>query len=155
MIKQTSGKIIISVDVIVLGSNISGLYFQLNGKIYLPGEFINGLDIGLQKRDRSDPGSTLICMTENINTPCCRSRDGANVGNWYYPNGAKVLRQQEGYSPHYYRIGYSNQVRLMTFHDTVNPSGNYTCSVPDQQGFVWNSSIFIYGILFKDIVFLF
>ena len=126
------------------GSNISGLYFQLNGKRHLPGETIKLTDIGPQPHDRSNPGSTLVCITYNINPECCRTSDGANVGNWYYPNGSRVPRPHEGYS-HYYRVGYFNQVRLTRSSNTIRPSGYYTCSVPDYGGNIWNASIYLSG----------
>ena len=132
------------INIMFTGS--TNLYFQLNGNVYLPGEAINVFDVGFQPNNRSDPGSTLICMTEGINRECCRSTDGANVGNWYYPNGTKVPRPHEGYSL-YHRIGHYNQVRLLRSHDAVGTLGNYTCSVPDQQGLVWSASIFIIGIV--------
>ena len=51
-------------------------------------------DIGIQPRDRTNPGSTIVCVTTNVNTACCRKNDNnaltncttGAVGEWYYPN---------------------------------------------------------------------
>ena len=45
-----------------------------------------------------NPGSTLVCVTTNANTACCKSDDNnalnnataGAVGEWYYPNGSLV-----------------------------------------------------------------
>ena len=86
-------------------------------------------------------------MTENINPECCRSRDGANVGNWYYPDRTKVPRTHENNNSPYNRVGDFNQVRLASSKKNgFGPFGRYTCSVPDLQGHVWSASIFIKGM---------
>ena len=68
------------------------------------------------------------------------------MGNWYYPNGTEVPRPNRNYYNHFYRTGYTHQVRLGHPNDVFGPLGSYTCSVPDQQGHIWNASIFIIGI---------
>ena len=135
-------------DIIVVGSNISGLYFQLNDKVYLPGESINILEIGQQPPSRFDSGSTLICMTANINTACCRNSDGASVGSWYYPNRTEVPRPSNNYYSHFYRIGHTHQVRLTRQNNVLGPLGRYTCSVPDPQGRIWSATIIITSMVF-------
>ena len=124
--------------------NHSGLYFQLNGAIYLPGEVIKISDIGVQPDDRSNPGSTLVCMTENVNTACCRRREGISAGYWHYPNGTEVPLPKNGYSL-FYAIRYINQVRLTRQNNALGPLGSYTCSVPDPEGNIWNASIYLSG----------
>jgi len=108
--------------------------------------------IGDQPDDRSDPGSTLVCMTGNINKACCRRGDGARVGKWYYPNGTIVYPLQYYYNYNgQYTISetrYTKQVRLVRRkgNNALGPTGIYTCSVPDEHGNLWNASILITGM---------
>ena len=107
----------------------TGLYFQIGNNIYLPGQTVNISDIGEQPNyyyDRSDPGSTLICVTTNINRACCRRSDGGNVGEWYYPNGTIVNRLRNSPTDSFLRVGYAEQVRLLRKHDATRPLGVYT-----------------------------
>ena len=54
----------------------TGLYFTLHGTVYLPSDTILITDIGSDNtNNRSDPGSSLVCVTTNVNTNCCRSID--------------------------------------------------------------------------------
>ena len=51
---------------------------MLGNNIYFPGD---STDIGEQQlNNRPDPGSTLVCVTTNVNTACCRSGDNTNGG---------------------------------------------------------------------------
>ncbi len=46
----------------------------------------------------SDPGPSLVCVTSNVNTMCCRGIDhpgSGAVGNWLYPNGNIVIRNND------------------------------------------------------------
>ena len=120
---------------------------------YLPGDSVLISDIGPQPADRSDPGSTLVCVTTNVNTACCRSGDNNGVtnatagavGEWYYPNGTQVPRPS-GVVVDFARIGYTHQVRLgRVVSDSIPPLGVYTCQVPDpSSGFVYSASITIH-----------
>ena len=50
--------------------------------MYLPGDTILITDIGSDNiNDRSDPGSSLLCVTTNVNTHCRRSADNPNGEN--------------------------------------------------------------------------
>ena len=61
-------------------------------------------DIGPQPLNHSDPGSTFVCVTLNINTTCCKDGDNENisnampgaVGEWHYPNGTLVPHRGRG-----------------------------------------------------------
>ena len=87
-------------QLLLLGSPSVGLYFMLNGMIHSPGDSVHISDIGPHPADRSNPGSTLVCVTTNVNSACCRDRDNNGVtsatagavGEWYYPNGTLVPR---------------------------------------------------------------
>ena len=126
---------------------------MLNGTTYLPGHSVLISDIGPQPADRSDPGTTLVCVTTNVNTACCRGGDNNGVSNatagavgeWYYPNGT-LVRRPGGKVVDFVRIGFTLQVRLArVVSDSIPPLGVYTCQVPHPSpGFVYSASIKIH-----------
>ena len=131
---------------------------MLNGEISLPGDSVLISDIGSQPDYRSYPGSTLVCVTTNTNTACCRGGDNnaltnataGAVGEWYYPDGTLVPRRS-GNVVDFARIGYTHQVRLSReVSGSTPPLGVYTCRVPEPStGVLQNAVITIYqkGIL--------
>ena len=127
-----------------------GLYFMLNGIIYLPGDSILISDIGPQPFNRRDPGSTLVCVTTNVNTACCRDDDnpsnlntGGAIGEWYYPNTTEVPSPSENVI-NFARFGYTHHVRLArVVSDSTPPPGVYTCQVPLNTNVIYNASITI------------
>ena len=107
-----------------------GLYFSLNGVMHMPGGSVSITDIGSSARS-GDPGNTLICMTSNVNTKCCRARDGGNVGEWYYPDGTIVPRNFGAPADDILtRTAFTQQVRLNRRANAVGPLGVYRCDVP-------------------------
>ena len=109
----------------------TGLYFTLNGTVYLPGDTILITDIGSENTDRSDPQSSLVCVTTNVNTHCCRTADNPNGGargEWYLPDGTKILNTQD---TNFYRTRYVQQVRLNHGNNAMSPTGVFTCEVPN------------------------
>ena len=90
----------------------TGLYFTLSGTVYLPGDTILINDIGSSNAGYSDPQSSLVCVTTNVNTHCCRGADnpnGGGIGEWYFPNGTRILNTPD---TNFYRTRYTQQVRL-------------------------------------------
>ncbi len=78
---------------------------------------------------------------------CCRRTDigmgvGA-IGNWYFPNGSAVLTLANlGQTTHtFYRVVAAQQVRLASRGAPVGLLGIYTCSVPDNNGFLVNATV--------------
>ena len=59
-----------------------------------------------------DAGSSLVCVTSNVNTNCCRGHDGGRVGEWHFPNGSIVPRYSDNPNGDFTRSGFTNQVRL-------------------------------------------
>ena len=112
-----------------------------NGSVYYNKESLNIFLVGSQPTNRSDPGSTLVCVTANVNTACCRGADNnmmtnataGAVGEWYYPNGTTVPRGKNINSHlSFRRYGYENHLRLGVFNGSVsNPQGLYHCEVPN------------------------
>ena len=135
---------------LLLAPPVTGLYFELNGIIYYDGHSVLISDIGPQPADRSDPGSTLVCVTTNVNTACCRRRDNSAqvntatagaVGEWHYPNGTLVPRPNNN-PVDFARVGFTHQVRLSREVSTSSPPlGVYTCEVPDPSGVTVTASI--------------
>ena len=120
----------------------SSLYFRLNGIVYLPESIVLITAIGVSG---TDPGSSLVCVTSNVNTECCRGRDGpggsdGSVGEWYFPNGTIVPRNNAAPSANFTRRGFTHQVRLNRRNNTMSPTGMYECRVPDGDTVV-NASI--------------
>ena len=113
----------------MLGTNI----------IYLPGDSVLITDIGEQPITRSDAGSTLVCVTTNVNTQCCRNGDknnnpnGGAVGEWFYPDGSMVPRANNiGSSTNIFaRFPYTQHVRLSSVGTPTGPLGVYRCDVPN------------------------
>lgn len=118
----------------------TGLYFRLRDTLYLSGATVPITNIGganFEHNQESDSGLALVCVTSNVNTNCCRTSDGGNVGEWHFPNGTMVLRHSEvlqnGVNTRdFSRNGYTHEVRLNR-HNTaaLMPTGEYQCRVPD------------------------
>ena len=110
----------------------TGLYFTLSGTVYLPGDTILITDIGSNATtNRSDPQSSLVCVTTNVNTHCCRSADnpnGGHRGEWYFPDGTRILNTKDA---NFSRTRHTQQVRLNRRNNTMSPTGVFTCEVPN------------------------
>ena len=126
----------------ILAPPSTGLYFMLGAKIYRPGDSVVITNIGEQEAsNRSNPGSTLVCVTTNVNTACCRGNDNPNnqnpnggaVGEWFYPDGSMVPRPNNVGSAMnvFARYGYTHHVRLSSVGSPTGPLGVYRCDVPD------------------------
>ena len=94
--------------------------------MYLPGDTILITDIGSE--NTSDPGSSLVCVTTNVKPQCCRTTDGGRGGEWYFPNGTRIINTQ--YTD-FYRTRYTQQVRLNLRNNAMSPTGVFTCEVPN------------------------
>ena len=105
----------------------SGLYFTLSGTVYLPGDAILITAIGVSG---TDADSSLVCVTSNVNTQCCRGGDGGNVGEWYFPDETIVPRNSAAPSADFTRSGFTHQVRLNRRNSAMSPTGIYECIVP-------------------------
>ena len=121
----------------------SGLYFTLNGVVYLPGETVLITDIGevdgqlpfRARISRADPGRSLVCATRNVNTQCCRPSDdnprmSRRIGQWHFPDGSAVFPLGFGFN--FARRGFAQEVRLERRNNVMSPTGKYECRVPDE-----------------------
>ena len=117
-----------------------------NGKVLRSGSSLVISDIGEQPNERSEVGSTLVCVTSSINNNYCRIADRGNVGEWWNPNGALVIRDNQDMSNNIFtRVGFTEQVRLSRRSDATGPVGRYTCAVPDSSGEIITAFIIITG----------
>ena len=126
---------------------------MVENRVYLPGTSVNISDIGAQPLDdRSNPGSTLVCVTTNVNMACCRSSDNNNidaVGNWYYPNGNNMVNYTDAASrgESFTKFDQQQQLRLSSRGAPEGPLGEYRCEIPDGSGGNANARINIINIL--------
>ena len=115
-----------------------GLFFMLRDRVYQPGDTILITAVG-NESSPSDPGAALVCETSNVNTQCCRTSDGGNVGEWLFPNGSLVpgnFSVDEELAD-FTRTGFFQQVRLNRINsNALMPSGAYECRVPSENGSV-------------------
>ena len=112
---------------------------MLGNTIYFPGDTVSINDIGDQPTDRSDPGMTLVCVTTNVNTACCRNSDNNRngpLGDFLDPTKRSVPAiNSVGSASNVLFIVRSNQVfRLGIRGSPTGPLGVYMCVVPDMNG---------------------
>ena len=83
----------------------------------------------------SDPGTSLVCVTSNVNMNCCRGMDGpnnnGNLGEWHFPNKTIVPRNSGASSADFTRSAFIQEVRLNRRNNALTPNGIYECRVPD------------------------
>ena len=111
-----------------LFSGAGDVRFSLNGTTYQNNSLVTLEDIG-EWRD------ALLCETDL--TACCRSpytgETGSVIGNWFFPNGTRVLNFYANYTTHtlwdFYRTRGQMVVYLHRRRGGVN--GIYRCEIPD------------------------
>ena len=113
----------------------TGLYFTLNGTVYLHGATVFITDIGeFTSPTLEGVANSLLCVTSNVNHLCCRGSNGGNVGDWHFPNGTLVPRNSDNRFADFTRSGFTHQVRLNRRNNALTPAGNFSCKVPDLYG---------------------
>ena len=114
------------------------LYFELNGVTYESGSSILITEVGefLPSTGSFFPDSSLVCVTSEVNSQCCRRRDGGNVGEWHFPDGSMVPRRNDNPAimADFTRTAYREQVRLSRRNSALSPVGEYSCRVPREGG---------------------
>ena len=109
----------------------SHLSLSLRGVTIYNNSYINIGNIG----DNDD--DALQCHTDGPN--CCDSehtKNGSVLGEWYYPNGSRVLSLNESYyvSNYGYFVRRSQSVVRLFAGSGPTESGRYCCEIPDQYG---------------------
>jgi hypothetical protein len=108
--------------------------------VYLPGDTVLITDIGQYvgvPPDVVDPGTSLVCRTELVNTECCRGSDnpnGGSVGEWFGPDGNQLPRFNSDPTADFSRSGYAQEVRLNRRNNAMSPTGVFECRVPPMGG---------------------
>jgi hypothetical protein len=103
--------------------------------VYLPGDTVLITDIGVFIAERdAEPGTSLVCNTEHVNTRCCRGSDGGRVGEWFDPEGNLLPRFGVAPDANFSRAGYAQQVRLNRRNNAISPTGVFECRVPPTGG---------------------
>ena len=85
----------------------------------------------------------LLCITNY--TACCHNRytGGRALGNWYFPNGARVHSvPSSGEKRDFYRTRDHMMVRMHRRRGGVE--GIYRCEIPDTFGFIQTLYIRVY-----------
>ena len=104
--------------------------------------YANNSIIDLELVGEGYPGITQIdsgaleCHTDD--TTCCRGIDnpnGGGRGEWYYPDGTRVLSTVEaGSGPGFYRTRDHMVIRLNRRPRVTGPNGTYRCVIPGANG---------------------
>ena len=121
----------------------TGLYFTLDGTVYLPGDTVLISDIGAAGTGSlaSEAGTSLVCETANLGIVCCRGSDGNRAGDWFFPDGTIVPPSSANREADFTRTGYTQQVRLNRRNDAMTPTGTFECRVLDGAGVTQSASI--------------
>ena len=92
--------------------------------------------------DIGEGSSGLFCLTDRER--CCSSnRGGDRRGAWIFPSGSEVV-QEDGGGDIYRDRSYSSVI-LNRRNNAVEPTGIYTCEIPDAGNNVRTLVIGIYN----------
>ena len=130
----------------------------MNDIMHLPGDSLPISDIGTQPADLNHAGSTLVCVTTNVNTGCCRDADNPNnfphsgaVGDWYYHNGTNIPDANNDTERNLATFDFRHQLRLGRTTSGPVTLGEYRCAGPTTiTGVVSNATITIHWVLGLD-----
>ena len=89
--------------------------------------------------DIGDGDNALLCKTNQ--TACCRPPHSGALGNWFFPNGTRVL--SSGNNLDFYRTRGQMVVRMNRRRGGVE--GIYHCEIPDTFGFTQIIYIGVYS----------
>ena len=118
-----------------------GIKFELKGKTYQNNSLVFLKDIG-------EGGDALVCMTD-LND-CCRppyTGQWGVRGNWYFPNGTRVV--SSGHQWDFHRTRGDMVVLLHRRRDGAE--GIYRCVVPDAKNVTQTIYIGVYEITGKPL----
>lgn len=89
-----------------------------------------------------EDGAALICATDR--KTCC-SAELDPYGNWYMPNGSKIMRQVNGSQVFY--VSRGNQTVELNYVDASDlevPTGIYHCEISDKNNEINHLYVGIY-----------
>jgi len=129
-------------------ATLPGLRIMLNN-IDITENEVNITSIGGQPSDRYNPGSTLACVTDEVNRNCCRNIDttgDTRIGGWYHNNQAIVAANAASGSNIFVNVFAFRQVRLAV-KGVPTTIGVYTCRVPHENGTIIQASISVINVV--------
>jgi hypothetical protein len=110
----------------------AGVKLSLNGTFIANNSYVDIDDIG-------EGDDALLCHTNK--TKCCGSP--FRIGEWYYPNGTRVVDLLQVWSQdEFYRNRGTQVVRLSHRQGTFTERGRFRCDIPDTRNDV--QSIYAY-----------
>ena len=83
------------------------------------------VDLALVGTETSDPGNTVRCHTDL--TTCCSALHGIHRGDWYLPNGDRLMLSSGGSDIYVSHGGL--RVDVSRRNDAISPSGIYHCEI--------------------------
>ncbi len=91
---------------------------------------------GTEYLNRDNGNAALFCITNLVS--CCRGADGGSAGEWYLPGETVPVVDINGASPSvdFTRSRGPSAVLLHRMNSGIEPTGVYTCEVPDENGVV-------------------
>ena len=83
------------------------------------------VDLTLVGTVNSDPGNNVKCITDLNN--CCTNSQGPHRGDWYFPDGDRLLLVFSG--DDIFEARGAQQVALRRRNNVTGPSGIYRCDI--------------------------
>ena len=119
-----------------------GVWFSLRGITYHNNSLVALEDIG------ENDSAALLCETDQ--TACCRTSYAGDLGNatgnWFFPNGDKILNETINYTSNlqldFYRTRGQSVVRLHRRRGGV--TGIYRCEIPNKMNVTQNLYVRVY-----------
>ena len=110
-----------------------GILVETNAQLTYPyvsfmGEFLlnhSYVDLNLVGEETSDPGNTVRCHTDL--SSCCTEGQGADRGDWYYPDGNRLPFISDGIS--IYETRLPQRVDLSHREGSGEQYGIYFCEI--------------------------
>ena len=82
------------------------------------------VDLSLVGDDYSG-SDTVQCHTDL--TTCCSRDEGIHRGDWYFPNGDRLLFHESGY---FFEDRRAQRVKILRRDSATSPVGIYRCDIP-------------------------
>ena len=96
-------------------------YVSFRGETLANHSYVNLTAVGRPE----DGGHSLECHTDLVT--CCSGAQGQHRGDWYFPNGTRLLFSHGG---DIYEQREAQRVELRRRNNANSPSGIYRCDIP-------------------------
>ena len=98
-------------------------YISFNGTTLANHSYV---DLSLVGNDVTGSSDSVQCHTDL--TTCCSKAQGSHRGDWYFPNGPRLLFSEDGYS--IYENRTAQIIDLRRRNNPTSPVGIYRCDIP-------------------------